>query len=158
MSRNIISVFEHSRLDVDGTIFANHHFERLVRYNEKHGNRFFSVGNRRIYFNQYVGVIQVGSLIIEILPKADNRDESDENKSKWQKALLVMLRECRLLKVKSLTEAELKLRSLTLIDLYLKAFLEETAIIVHRGLVKRYRFNEGNLYKLKGQLVLSLWS
>jgi 5-methylcytosine-specific restriction enzyme subunit McrC len=92
-------------------------------------------------------------LIIEILPKADNREETDENKSKWQNALLVMLRECRLLKVKSLTEANLQLKSLTLIDLYLKAFIEETTAIVHRGLVKKYRCNEGNLYKLKGRIL-----
>ena len=153
MSRHLISVFEHSRLDVDGKVFKERHFERLVRYNEKHGNRFFSVGNRRIYFNQYVGVIQIGSLVIEILPKADNLSETDENKLKWQKALLTMLHECHLLKVKSLTNAKLKAKKLALIDIYLKAFLEETQAIVHRGLVKKYHYNEGNLFKLKGRIL-----
>ena len=150
----VIKVFEYDRLSV-GDTFRVKHFNALVKYNEKHGNKFFSVGNKKIFFNQYVGVIQVGNLIIEILPKADKDIGDENNKEKWRNALIRMLRECKLVKLESLTNAHLKSRSASLIDLYFEAYISEVQQIIHKGLVKKYRFDEKNLNKLKGRLIFS---
>jgi len=152
MKYKAIQVFEHEVLPVDDERFFPAHFRQLVLYNERHGNQFFSVGDQKIFFKNYVGVIQVGSLVIEILPKADNT-EGDVNK--WHMALLNMLRECRYLKLKSLTNAHLRLRSASLIDLYFDSFLHEVESLIHKGLTKRYRFREHNLPKLKGKILFS---
>jgi 5-methylcytosine-specific restriction enzyme subunit McrC len=141
MYREIKKVFEYSTLSLDNS-FREKHFERLVHYNEKHGNKFFSVGNKRIYFKQYVGVIQIGGLIIEILPKADRSnidDESSENK--WHDALVNMLKECGFIRLENLTNANLKLRSASLIDLYFETFLNEVKSLIHHGLIKQYRLD-----------------
>jgi 5-methylcytosine-specific restriction enzyme subunit McrC len=149
----IAQVFEHGTLSVGEQGFNAHHFAALVRYNERHGCTFFSVGHSRLYFGSFVGVIQVGNLAIEILPKLDNDPSAD--RAKWQRALLQMLRRSGLLTVESAPEADLHRRSSALVDIYLDAFLSEVERLTHGGLVKRYRLTQGNLHKLKGRILFS---
>lgn len=155
MNNNTIKVFEYGTLRVNDK-FRTNHFKKLVHYNEKHGNKFFSVGNGKIYFKQYVGVIQVGNLVIEILPKADKSSSEDiQIVDKWRNALINMLRECGFIKIDNLTKANLKLRTASLIDLFFETFLDEVQALVHGGLINNYRHEEGNLNKLKGRLIFS---
>lgn len=149
---NIIQVFEHSTLPT-GKDFTDSHFQRLVRYNERHGNRFFAVGLNRIHFRNYVGVIQVGSLTIEILPKADKVPDSPTQKQKWQGALLEMLRQSGFVRVASISDARLRQRSSSLLDIYFESFLREVDELVHHGLVRKYRQTCGNLSTLKGRIL-----
>ena len=77
-SKNRLQVFEHHTLKVDEeSPFKITHFNALEKYGYKTKKKFFSVGNKRIKFNNYVGVIQVKNLTIEILPKADNKGEDE---------------------------------------------------------------------------------
>ncbi len=152
----VIKVFEYSHLSVDEVDFSQAHFELLVRYNEQHGNKYFNVGNKRLYFKNYVGVFQVGNLVIEILPKADKIDvPTDEIKNKWHNALIYMLHICGYIKIDSLSRAELRLQHITLIDLFYKLFLDEVRTIVHNGLIRAYRHKSDNLPYLKGRLVFN---
>ena len=149
---NVIQVFEHTTLPVGGQ-FTPDHFKFLVHYNERNGNRFFAVGLDRIYFRNYVGVIQVGSLTIEILPKADKVPDSPAQKQKWQGALLEMLRQSGFIRVASMSDARLRLRSSSLLDIYFESFLAEVDELVHHGLVRKYRQTCGNLPTLKGRIL-----
>ena len=149
---NVIQVFEHTTLPVGGQ-FTPDHFQCLVQYNERHGNRFFAVGLNRIHFRNYVGVIQVGSLTIEILPKADKVPDSPAQKQKWQGALLDMLRQSGFIRVASMSDARLRLRSSSLLDIYFESFLDEVDELVHHGLVRKYRQSCGNLTTLKGRIL-----
>ena len=152
----VIKVFEYSQLRVDGLIFTQAHFDQLVKYNEQHYNKYFSVGHRRIYFKNYVGVLQVDNLIIEILPKADkNLAHTDELENKWHNALIYMLRLCGYIKIDSIARADLKLQNITLIDLFYKLFLDEVKVITHQGLIRAYRHKTDNLPYLKGRLVFN---
>jgi len=146
-----IQIFEHGTLVVGEPGFNATHFGALVRYNDRHDCVFFKVGHQRIHFSSFVGVIQVGNLAIEILPKAEKGALAD--KGKWQRALLQMLRQVGWLDVEAAPEADLYLRHSSLIDLYLDAFLEEVERLTHVGLVKKYRTTEANLYKLKGRIL-----
>lgn len=145
-----VRVFEHGTLALGDQGFNAQQFAALVRYNDRHGCAFFKVGHNRLHFGSFVGVIQVGDLAVEILPKLDN-DESPD-KGKWQRALLQMLRQSGLLAVEAAPEANLHLRKSPLLDVYLDAFLTEVERLTHGGLVKRYRLTEGNLHKLKGRI------
>jgi 5-methylcytosine-specific restriction enzyme subunit McrC len=147
---NWIQIFEHGKLCVNENGFKEHHFKKLVKLNERHGNKYFSVGNNRIYFAQYVGVIQVGNLIIEVLPKADSGDGDED---KWQRAFISMLRQSGLLKVDAPTNANLQLRRNSLLDLFFEQFLDEIKHIIHKGLVKKYRSKKENSGALKGKLL-----
>jgi len=91
-------------------------------------------------------------LTIEILPKADSKDNNEESKGKWHDALISMLQECKLIKLSSISNAKLKLKSASILDLYYEAFLTETEKIVRQGLVKSYRNISENLNKVKGKI------
>jgi 5-methylcytosine-specific restriction enzyme subunit McrC len=143
----IKQVYEHSYLYVDEA-FTESHFNKLVLYNEANKNLYFDVGYRKIKFKQYVGVLQVDDLTIEILPKTDKFDD----KEKWKEVLIEMLLTCGYIKIKSFDNANLKIRYASLIELYFDAFITEAEQIIHQGLTKEYRTQTGNLFSLKGQL------
>lgn len=153
---NIIQVFEHQTLKVDETKrFKIVHFSALEKYGYKTKEKYFSVGNKRIKFNNYVGVIQVKNLTIEILPKADNSAQDHSSKEKWHNALILMLKECKLIKLNAITNAKLKLNSATILDLYYDLFLSETETILKHGLRKNYRTIDENLNKVKGKILFT---
>lgn len=149
--RKTISIFEHQYIRVGENGFEDHHFERLVAYNELHGNKYFTVGLKKIKFSNYVGVIQVGNLTIEILPKADFSSDQE----KWRFALLAMLFQCKHISLQSLTEAYLKLRTASIMDLILESFLLEVEYLLSIGLVKGYRKVSSNKTNLKGKIEFS---
>lgn len=149
-----IQVFEHGTLAIGEQGFSAKHFSALVQYNDRHGCTLFKVGHQRLHFSSFVGVIQVGNLTIEILPKAEKGAIAE--KGKWQRALLQMLRQAGFLDVQAAPEADLQLRRSPLVDLYLDSFLGEVDRLTHAGLVKKYRTFEANLYKLKGRILFRL--
>jgi 5-methylcytosine-specific restriction enzyme subunit McrC len=151
--KNIIQVFEHQTLKVDvDHRFTSSHFNALERYGYQTQEKYFSVGNKRIKFSNYVGVIQVKNLTIEILPKADNYVGDEFSKNKWHDALISMLHECKLIKLESISNARLKLKSASILDLYFDVFLTETERLVRQGLLKSYRNVLENLNKVKGRI------
>ena len=151
-----IQVFEYQTLKVgEDPRFTSKHFNAMEKYGYKTKEKFYNVGNNRIKFNNYVGVIQVDNITIEILPKADNLDSNQSSKDKWHNALIDMLHECRLIKLNSITNANLKLKSATILDLFFDLFLTETEVIYKQGLRKQYRKVEENIHSLKGKILFT---
>ncbi|MBL7964930.1 MAG: restriction endonuclease [Flavobacteriales bacterium] len=156
MASRVITVFEHERLVVgeaygkDGVRFSEEHFNALVRYNEQHESRFFTVEHHKIKFTQHVGVIAVRGLTIEVLPKADG--EGDE--AKWQHALIDMLKVAHGLPLHEAGHARLALRRTSVLEYFLRLFVDEVQRIVRQGLVKRYHGRIGVKNALKGRLNL----
>lgn len=151
---HFIQVFEYETLRYnDSGKFRRHHFDAMVKFNELHQNKYFTVVHRGIRFCNYVGVIQAGSLVIEILPKADKNSSSDKNL--WQSVLLNMLTVCKRIQVESISEAKLKKRYNSILDAYWDLYLNEIERLIKRGLIKRYRKKQSNQYALKGKLVFS---
>lgn len=117
---------------------------------------FFSPTRHGIGFSHYVGVVKVLDLIIEILPKAD-QDHSGrglDEERKWQQILIGMLRVCKKLNTPSVSQAPLRLRHNSILDLYIQQFLASVESLLHRGLIKRYRKDEVNANALKGRLLI----
>ena len=102
-------------------------------------------------FNSSVGVIQIGGLTIEILPKADNSN----NKSLWRDVLLHMLKECRYLQVDNVSETNLKRRYNSILDVYFEIYLKELEYLIKRGFIKKYKRKQSNQSALKGKLIFS---
>lgn len=150
MSRiNKIQVFEQSSLSVGHEGFTRKHFELLSEYKDKNQINFFDLGHNKIRFNQYVGVIQVGNLVIEILPKID----ADTDKAKWHKVLLEMLHIAGYIHLEKGERASLNIRQFSLIDLFFREFIIETQHLVQSGLIKKYLLTEMNLSKVKGKIL-----
>jgi 5-methylcytosine-specific restriction enzyme subunit McrC len=149
-----IQVFEHKTLSVGTKGFEKPHWEALGWYNEKHGGSFFTLTPNGVKFNQYVGVIQVGNITIEVLPKIGQATDEKE-KAKWQKVLIDMLRECRWMNVYAHEKASLRFKPNSILEAYLELFVLECEKILRQGLIKKYRFEESNCTALKGKLLFN---
>jgi 5-methylcytosine-specific restriction enzyme subunit McrC len=148
-----LQVFEHEVIRYTGFRqkegFEKSHFLALCNFHDsKPDFKFYSIVRDGIKFNQHVGVIKVGSITIEILPKTDQSD----SKAIWRDVLVQMLKESGELDVQSLSQASLRLRSNHILDLYFELFIQEAEYLLHTGLIKRYRKSEENGYALRGSL------
>ncbi len=160
--KKLIQVFEYQKLRYDDAeIFRKQHFDAMVKFNEKHQNKYFTIIHKGIRFGNYVGVIQIGGLTIEILPKADNKSNNDAdnqekaNKNLWQNVLLNMLRVCKHIQVESISEIQIKKRYNSILDVYFELYLNEVERLVKKGLIHKYRKNQSNQNALKGKLLFS---
>ena len=152
---NTISVFEYERLNVGEKGFDQYHFNALVKFNDLHGGKYFTIGFNKITFKSYVGVLQVGRKVIEILPKTDNNPSGEQSRSKWQSALLRMLQMAGHLRLNETESASQSITQRSLLDIYLYTFIKEIERLIHLGLVKKYRHNSSNEKVLKGHLMLA---
>lgn len=158
--KRVIKVFEHEKLYCgakgDDRSLTVREWEKLCAYNDKHGHVYYTVIYKGVKFRHYVGVIRIGDLTIEILPKIDREAAGGGNEHEaWQKVLLRMLSVARGMRVRSDSEACLKRRYHSVLDMYFNLFLDEVEALAHRGLVKHYRKEEGNTRALKGRLVFT---
>lgn len=156
--KNLIHVFEYQKLKFDHTEndFTESHFNTMVKFNEKNDNKYYTIIHKGIKFNSYVGVIQIGSLTIEILPKADNNTSNSlEQKQKWQNVLLSMLKVCKQIQVNNISETTLKKRYNSILDVYFEMYLNEVEELIQKGLIKKYRRVQENQLALKGKLVFT---
>lgn len=147
---NPITRFEHEKLIFD---LKNQKEKQLHDALEiYHGNQtpFFKLIRNGVQFNEHVGIIQIGKTTIEVLPKADKSGEE-----KWRDLLIGMIKTVWGFDVKSTGFSSLKLKSNSILELYFELFISEVEYLLHRGLIKRYRKNEGNQTSLKGALQFS---
>lgn len=151
-SSKVIQVFEHSFLPLSD-VFKQHHITALSKLNALHNYKYFDLKHNGIVFKQFVGVIQIDSLIIEILPKIDrNENESIANKRKWQHALIHMLKATQKLNTQQIGEAHVSKQSIHLLDIYFDLFLNEVELLIHRGLIKQYDTELSNIKVLRGKI------
>ena len=145
---NYLQVFEHQVLRLNDQGLTQRHLDALAHFNEQHENRYFTLLHKGVRFRQYVGVLQVGNLTIEILPKTDQY----ASRQQWQRVLLELLQVCSLLPLDTLTEARLQARNSPLLWFYLHHFLNEVQQLLEEGLVKHYQTKSANGNTWKGQL------
>ena len=145
---HIIQKYEHEKLFIGEQGFTQAHWKALLKLNEKFDNRYFDVLHNGIKMKQYVGVIQIDNLLIEIHPKAD-RNSGNE---KWKNLLLPMLKSTGQLKAETAGEAHVSRQHLNLLEVYFELFLRRLETLIHRGLIKQYRKNTANTKALKGKL------
>jgi len=149
-----ISVYEHSWLTVgqhhNDILFETRHLDMLSQYLTLDPNcGFFQLYHKRVKFRNYVGVIKVGDLSIEVLPKSD---QHIEDFGVWRKVLLEMLSISLQVNAKTTSKANIELRRHSILETYIWHFLQETESIFREGLVKQYRTDEGNQLALRGKL------
>ncbi|MBO0343071.1 McrC family protein [Flagellimonas profundi] len=151
--RQKISVFEHQTITYGksyfGVKFKESHFNALAKLNELHDNKYFTLVHKGVKFSSYVGVIQIGDLILEVLPKIDR---SEESPVLWKDVLIEMLRTTRKLKVNNIGNAFVAKQHIHLLDIYFEWFLNEVQALIHQGLIKKYYKQTSNVKALKGKL------
>jgi 5-methylcytosine-specific restriction enzyme subunit McrC len=152
-NRSMLTVFEHQtiRLNelVSGVKFEAEMLGAMQRFFGEDGIPYYSLAHNGIRFCEYVGVIQIGNLTIEILPKSDR----EGGKSDWRKVLIGMLKAIGLLQIQAPTSSILRIKPNSILDLYIELFIDETENLFHSGLIKKYRKVSGNCTALKGNLL-----
>jgi len=148
-----IQVFEHDCLYIgSGTAcLKDYQLKTLQEFFKPSNFPYYSLVNNGVLFCEYVGVLQVGDLTIEVLPKVERNTPANE-KGTWQKVLIDMLRLSGIFKIAAPSIATLNLKSNSVLDLYFELFISEVEVLMRKGLIKRYTKKEGNLKALKGKL------
>lgn len=146
---NHIHVFEHEkiRFDKGDKRLSEKQFKALEKFYGE-GCPYFDLLHHGVVFKEYVGVLQVGNTIIEVLPKADKHGDADQ----WRAVLIGMLRAVGMIDIHAPSSANLQVKANSILDLYLELFVQEMEYLVHQGLIKKYIKKEGNAPSLKGSL------
>ena len=150
-----ITVFEHQSLKVGEQGFTDVHLELLERFRGDKEDEYFpyyTLIHNGVKFKHYVGVLNVGGLQIEVLPKTD---ADSEDASKWRPRLLHMLRTVYRLQAHAPGTALQRLKDSPVLDVFLQRFLDEVEALLHIGLIKTYRKETANRNALKGKIVWS---
>jgi 5-methylcytosine-specific restriction enzyme subunit McrC len=119
------------------------------------GPQIFTLIKDGIQFNNYVGIIRIGVLTIEVLPKIDTTSNysSDFDNTSWQNLLYKMIRSINNISGKSTGYANVKVHSNHLIDLYINQFVDELSAISRSGYIKKYHSKQTNNKSLKGRII-----
>ncbi len=145
-----ISLFEYDKLRIgDNPFFTKPVHQALEHLYFSSELKYFNLIPCGVQFREYVGVIQVNGVQIEILPKLDRYDS---DKSKWRDILIGMLHEVGLFRVSAPSFSSLTLRSNSILELYFELFISEVEYLVRTGLIKQYRRQSKNHNSLKGSL------
>lgn len=144
-----MQVFEHEKITVGQDQFTIDHWNALSNHKKLIDSGVVTLYNNAIKFSEFVGVVQIGNLTIEVLPKIDRDDQS---KNKWQQVLIEMLRECHWMRHQSFDKAPLRLKHNSILEAYMEMFLNLCEHLHHQGLIKKYRTYESNKFALKGKL------
>ena len=166
---DIITVFEHQAIKVGQeftvkknekdkvtVIFGPQHLKLLQRFRgdkEDESFPYYTLIHNGVKFKHYVGVLNVGGLQIEVLPKVDRAAE--DKKDLWRDYLLTMLRTVYRLQAHAPGTALQRLKDSPVLDVFLQRFLDEVEALLHIGLIKTYRKETANRNALKGKIVWS---
>jgi 5-methylcytosine-specific restriction enzyme subunit McrC len=178
-----ITIYEHQNLIVgdkpNGVLFEQKHLDALENYfrdgtykpnsflnlslkskhtKDKNSFPFYSLIRNGVKFSQYVGILQLDNLIIEVLPKADRywaEKVEETDVVKWRSILIKMLQSVNAFDVLASSFSSLKLVPNSFIDIYYELFVIEVELLLHKGLIKRYREIEDNRKSLVGNLIFS---
>jgi len=123
-----------------------------LHFNEQNGQKYFVALARGVRFQQYVGVLQVGNLTIEILPKTD-RFKTD--KKHWQAVLMDLLHECAFIHIDAATQAPLTLTTSPLLWIYVQFFVYKVEQLLQNGLQKNYQQTASNSNCWKGKVLFA---
>ena len=152
MPSRTITVYEHGALYLDKgeDPLSLQELKALQLFYKEKDFPFYSLLHSGVRFCEYVGVIRVGKLTVEVLPKADR----SHDKAHWRAFLIDMLRSAGVFDSKAPSTAQLKIKSNSILEHYFALFITEVEQVLHHGLIKRYRKTQANNTTLKGKLLL----
>lgn len=152
----VLRVFEYERLRIGDRGFEEGHWRALGRWAERQSSKHLEIWPEAVRFLNWVGVIEVDGLAIEILPKlaAPNVLDREPELLHWHRILIELLRAAGQVELRTSDVASLQLQNRTLLDILFSQFLDEMDALLRAGLVKRYRALAKQRTALKGRLDL----
>ncbi len=107
--------------------------------------------HKAVKCSQYCGILQLGDLTLEILPKIYGKEE---NPGACREALVRMLYKARLFKSHKGGPTSINLQKHTLLDIFILHFCQELQAQTVRGKLRHYIVCEENLNVLRGKLLI----
>ena len=129
------------------------HASLLEKLEKKFPAKAWSWGNKEIKFASHCGVISLGDLSIEILPKIYGVEAEDRGSSR--NTLIRMLSKARRLKLHEVGPAGISPQKRNLLDIFILHFCERLRIQLTRGMIRKYIKREKNLNVLRGKLIIA---
>lgn len=147
-----VTAIEHELLPVGGGpgSLAPSEADRLAALARKRPG-FCTLGHRSVRLAQYAGLVNLGGRILEVLPKVGEQAEP----GRARRTLLRLLAQAHDLPVFEHDDAGHDLRSHSLLDVFVLAYLRSLLPLVRAGLVRRYRSEEADIRVLRGRLLVS---
>lgn len=161
MSGRQITVREYERLPIShdigawgGRALTPSEAEELLRFDDALPVRAFEHRHRSIRVLNYCGVVQVGRLTMEVLPKIATGGTAEQRASFDRRLLLRMLSIARDLPLIDADRAGMDLQREQLLEIVVRFFCTETTRQFHQGLIRRYVTAEESLAVIRGKWLL----
>lgn len=106
----------------------------------------------RFRFCGYCGVLQLGDLTLEVLPKVHG---TECEPGKARSLLIRMLAAVQKLDLHSTGSAHLNLQQYVLLDVFILSFAEKLQTLLRRGMVHTYIRQEDNLQVVRGKIYIA---
>jgi 5-methylcytosine-specific restriction enzyme subunit McrC len=150
----VLTVRERDRLKIGnaGQELPSQHAAALADLEPFLPPRALSWEHQAIRFGPYCGVIRVGSLTIEILPKVST---GLGNEAQSRGILIAMLRAAGELAVAPVGTGPLGLQKFHLLDVFIIDFCQRVHDLLRRGAIRSYETREENLAAVRGRILLS---
>lgn len=155
-----ISVFEHQPISLidDDIPLRDIHLRRLERLNQQAGVDLIRFGYHQLHATSYVGVIQLGDVVLQVLPKVDATGKDDNHSAASVDSavanLLWMLVYAGELPVHETELASLLKHRGDLFEILVRIFCERLLEQLERGPYRTYRHQVEVLAVLKGRWLL----
>lgn len=147
-----LSVFEHQWLtigDNSGTVLSERQAATLERLEVNLPASALDWRRHEVKFTQYCGVLQLGGLTIEVLPKIALHDE-DVVRSR--SVLIKMLDSAGAFSALPVGESLVSVQRTNLLDVFIDHFRASVEAQARHGLIRRYIDREGSLSRVKGRI------
>jgi 5-methylcytosine-specific restriction enzyme subunit McrC len=150
----VLTVRERDRLPIGspGPGLAHEHAAALARLSHVLPSRAFSWEHQAIRLGPYCGVMRIGDLTIEVLPKVPTKF-GDHREARG--ILIAMLRAAGELSLSPVGTGPLGLQRFHLLDVFIIDFCERVNALLRRGAIRSYEAREENLVSARGRIHLS---
>jgi len=155
MSKAVFSVYEQAVLPVgqqqNGFTFTEKHLQELAQLKSTLLAGMYRLEYQSVRWGNYVGLIELPEVIIEILPKIARYDDIDQTRIRWTS----LLQQFDFLPQLGNLNPQLLMQPGELTETLQRAFINEVRLITQRGLTRQYRSQQEQQPFLRGKLLLS---
>jgi 5-methylcytosine-specific restriction enzyme subunit McrC len=150
-----LTIIEHEPLQISSKrspgqkILTEEHAKALKKVEKRLPLNTFTWGHNSVKFSNHCGVINLGTLSLEILPKIYGKETEP---GACRKSLIKMLIKARQLKMQRSGAASIALQKHCLLEIFILYFCEQLRTELLQGMIHQYIVRNENLTVLRGRL------
>jgi 5-methylcytosine-specific restriction enzyme subunit McrC len=151
----VISIVEHQTLPIvtkreEGVCAITHTEAKKLAGMKSLPAGAFSWQHNALKWSQFCGVVRIGELMLEILPKIHGKEEDPGS---CRTALVRMLKTAGFMKLNKVGAASIRVQNHTILDVFIQDLCDRVDKELLQGKIRKYRTREENLPVLRGKLL-----